>query len=120
VWRLTGIGFGRLDADDARRTHLDLRELGVTYLGHGVVGVAVVGNVFWGVTEVHHLVDIINQTDGVAVPGWPAPFRSATRRPINLPPGDGIRTLLFGGPGRSVPSTSGCRSSGGRLGSRAC
>ncbi len=65
TWRLSGIAFIRLDADDGNRSHLDLRELGLTYLGDGVVGFVGVGKVFWGVTEVHHLVDVVNQTDGV-------------------------------------------------------
>ena len=65
AWRFTTTGFVRLDAHDGRRTHVDLRELGLLYLGDRVTAFAGVGTVFWGVTEVNHLVDIINQTDGV-------------------------------------------------------
>ncbi len=65
TWRFSAIGFGRLDAHDSRRSHVDLRELGVLYLGNGITAFAGVGKVFWGVTEVRHLVDIINQTDAV-------------------------------------------------------
>ncbi len=65
AWRFTTTGFVRLDAHDGRRTHVDLRELGILYLGDRVTAFAGVGTVFWGVTEVNHLVDIINQTDAV-------------------------------------------------------
>ncbi len=64
-WRFTVSGFLRWDAHDARRTHADIRKLGLLYLGGGVSAFAGVGKVFWGVTEVNHLVDIVNQTDGV-------------------------------------------------------
>lgn len=65
TWRVTGIAFVRLDAHDSRRSHVDIRELGVLYLGNRMTVFAGVGKVFWGVTEVHHLVDIVNQTDAV-------------------------------------------------------
>jgi hypothetical protein len=65
MWRVTGVAFVRLDAHDSHRTHVDLRELGVLYLGNRVTAFAGVGKVFWGVTEVNHLVDVINQTDAV-------------------------------------------------------
>jgi hypothetical protein len=64
-WRLFGEGFVRLDAHDANRSHVDVRELGVTYLGDRFTAFAGFGQVFWGVTEVRHLVDIVNQVDGV-------------------------------------------------------
>jgi len=64
-WRFTGTGFLRLDAHDGRRSHVDIRELGLLYLGDGVTAFAGIGKVFWGVTEVNHLVDIINQDDAV-------------------------------------------------------
>ncbi|MEM9388288.1 MAG: hypothetical protein AAGA68_24770 [Pseudomonadota bacterium] len=57
--------FVRLDAQDSRRTHVDLREGYYRYAGDSFdlqVGAA---KVFWGVTESRHLVDIVNQTDGV-------------------------------------------------------
>ncbi len=64
-WRFMGTGFVRLDAHDGRRSHVDIRELGLLYLGDGVTAFAGIGKVFWGVTEVNHLVDIINQDDAV-------------------------------------------------------
>ena len=63
--RLTLELFGRLDAHDDRRTHFDIREANYLHLGDSwdvLVGISIV---FWGVTESVHLVDIVNQTDGV-------------------------------------------------------
>ena len=57
--------FLRWDADDDNRTHVDLREATVLYLANGWTLFAGAGKVFWEKTEAHHLVDIINQTDGV-------------------------------------------------------
>ncbi len=59
----TLVPFVRVDSADDERTHFDLREF--TYLGlfedfELRLGVR---KVFWGSTEVLHLVDIINQTD---------------------------------------------------------
>ena len=57
--------FVRLDAQDSERTHFDLRELfwqkrfSAWDLSIGF------RKVFWGQTEGLHLVDIINQTDGI-------------------------------------------------------
>lgn len=63
--RLTFIPFVHLDADDDERTHFDPRELNWFHDG-GVWDLLLgFGKVFWGVTESRHLVDIINQTDGV-------------------------------------------------------
>lgn len=57
--------FVRWDENDDERTHGDIREL----IWHKVADEyelkAGIGKVFWGVTESSHLVDIINQTDGV-------------------------------------------------------
>lgn len=64
-WRFTTTGFLRLDAHDGRRSHVDIRELGLLYTGDAVTAFAGIGKVFWGVTEVNHLVDIINQDDAV-------------------------------------------------------
>lgn len=61
--RLTLAPFFRWDDDDSSRTHWDLREalwLGVRGPWTWRVGV---GQVFWGVTESRHLVDVVNQTD---------------------------------------------------------
>ena len=57
------IPFVRYDAEDDRRTHADLRELQYTLVGDHAELHAGVRQVFWGVTEFEHLVDIINQTD---------------------------------------------------------
>jgi hypothetical protein len=57
--------FLRLDAHDGNRTHADLREANALYLGPGWTLLAGFGKVFWGKTESHHLVDIVNQVDGV-------------------------------------------------------
>ena len=57
--------FVRIDAHDDSRTHADVREASWLMLGSRwslLVGAA---KVFWGVTESRHLVDIVNQTDGV-------------------------------------------------------
>lgn len=64
-WLLVGEGFFRLDAHDGRRSHVDVRELGVSYFGDRVTAFIGAGQVFWGVTEVRHLVDIVNQVDAV-------------------------------------------------------
>ena len=57
--------FFRIDAHDGNRTHFDLREANALFLVGGWTLLTGVGKVFWGKTEAHHLVDIINQTDGV-------------------------------------------------------
>nr|VFK21928.1 MAG: hypothetical protein BECKLFY1418C_GA0070996_110711 [Candidatus Kentron sp. LFY] len=55
--------FIRYDAEDRDRTHVDIRELYWMYKGDQWEILAGVDKVRWGVTESHHLVDIINQTD---------------------------------------------------------
>ena len=65
AWSVTAEGFARLDAHDENRSHVDIRELGVQYLGDSFIAFAGLGQVFWGVTEVRHLVDVVNQIDGV-------------------------------------------------------
>lgn len=65
AWSLIGEGFVRLDAHDGNRSHGDVRELGLAYLGNSFTAFVGVGQVFWGVTEVRHLVDIVNQVDAV-------------------------------------------------------
>lgn len=62
---LVGEGFVRLDAHDGNRSHVDVRELGLEYLGNSFTAFVGLGQVFWGVTEVRHLVDVINQVDAV-------------------------------------------------------
>lgn len=63
--RIVATTFGRYDSQDSERSHIDMREL---YLWRGYEDYEVyagVRKVFWGVTETLHLVDIINQDDGV-------------------------------------------------------
>jgi hypothetical protein len=55
----------RLDGTDEERTHVDIRQLLWSHLGANYEVYAGMGRVYWGVTESQHLVDIINQTDGV-------------------------------------------------------
>lgn len=57
--------FFRLDAQDGERTHGDLREAYYRWIGDGLEVLVGAARVFWGVTESRHLVDIINQVDGV-------------------------------------------------------
>lgn len=61
--RLAFVPFYRYDANDAKRTHADIREL-YWQIDHGQLSFkAGIDVVFWGVAESQHLVDIINQTD---------------------------------------------------------
>lgn len=55
--------FGRFDANDDHRTHADLREFYISRVGDNWDLYVGFRQVFWGVTEFDHLVDIINQTD---------------------------------------------------------
>lgn len=57
--------FIRLDADDSDRSHVDARQLLWTHYGENHEFSAGLGQIYWGVTESQHLVDIINQTDAV-------------------------------------------------------
>ena len=60
--------FLRLDDTDEKRTHWDLREAAVNYYA-GAVDLRVgISKVYWGVTESHQLVDIVNQSDMVEEP----------------------------------------------------
>ena len=60
---LAFVPFFRLDQNDSKRSHIDIREL--TWLKAAESWEIRIGlrKVFWGVTEFQHLVDIINQTD---------------------------------------------------------
>jgi hypothetical protein len=58
-------GFYRFDQQDEERTHGDIREFKWTHSGEEWDVQTGIGKVFWGQTESLHLVDIINQTDGV-------------------------------------------------------
>ncbi|PVV08968.1 MAG: hypothetical protein B6D72_15495 [gamma proteobacterium symbiont of Ctena orbiculata] len=57
--------FVRLDSQDDRRTHSDLREAYWRHIADEWELLVGFSRVFWGVTESRHLVDIINQTDFV-------------------------------------------------------
>jgi hypothetical protein len=59
----TASPFFRYDAQDGDRTHFDLREFFWTRVADTWDVHVGVKQVFWGVTEFNHLVDIINQTD---------------------------------------------------------
>ena len=60
--------FVRIDQSDENRSHTDIRELyWATFADNWELRVGI-RKVFWGVTESQHLVDIINQTDGVENP----------------------------------------------------
>jgi len=61
----TFIPFYRWDGRDDKRTHGDIRQLDLTMAKGDWEFQAGISKVFWGVTESQHLVDIINQTDGV-------------------------------------------------------
>lgn len=57
--------FYRWDSNDKERTHIDIRQLDfVASEGNWEYQVGI-SKLYWGVTESQHLVDIINQTDGV-------------------------------------------------------
>ena len=64
--QLAVIPYFRLDSQDDERTHFDLREAYYRFNSDNSWSItAGVAKVFWGRTESRHLVDIINQTDGV-------------------------------------------------------
>ena len=60
---LTFVPFFRYDQNDDSRTHFDIRELFWERYAHSWEIRVGIRQVFWGVTESQHLVDIINQTD---------------------------------------------------------
>ncbi|WP_421865428.1 hypothetical protein [Motiliproteus sp.] len=62
---LTITPFIRIDQHDAERSHADLREFNWLHVGDNWQLRTGVGKVFWGSTESQHLVDIVNQTDGL-------------------------------------------------------
>lgn len=55
----------RIDEVDSERSHLDIRELAWTHVGDDWEIHSGIRKIYWGVTEFQHLVDVINQTDGV-------------------------------------------------------
>jgi hypothetical protein len=58
-------GFARVDSADSHRSHFDVRELSYLWLGNSWELRVGISKVFWGTTELVHLVDIVNQTDFV-------------------------------------------------------
>ena len=62
---LTISPFVRIDQGDEDRSHFDVRELAWLRAADNWELRAGISKVFWGVTESQHLVDIINQTDGI-------------------------------------------------------
>jgi hypothetical protein len=78
--------FVRLDGNDGRRSHIDVREAAVRVVTDGFELEVGVSKVFWGVTESQHLVDVVNQTDLVENPdgedklGQPMARLTLTRR----------------------------------------
>ncbi len=62
---LTFVPWLRVDQHDSSRSHADIRELIWTHVSDDWEIHAGIGKVFWGVTEFQHLVDVINQSDGV-------------------------------------------------------
>jgi hypothetical protein len=59
------VPFLRLDNRDSERSHGDIREAYLRYVGNDWEVLAGINRVFWGVTESRHLVNIINQIDAV-------------------------------------------------------
>ncbi|MGV7220853.1 MAG: hypothetical protein ACQ9MH_04950 [Nitrospinales bacterium] len=59
----TFVPFLRVDSADNKRTHFDVRELTFLWYEEDFELRMGVRKVFWGQTEILHLVDIINQTD---------------------------------------------------------
>ncbi|XOF34007.1 MAG: hypothetical protein ACL93V_01520 [Candidatus Electrothrix sp. YB6] len=57
--------FARLDSSTDQRSHSDIREANFLYAGDNLDVQIGLSKVFWGAAEFVHLVDIINQTDGV-------------------------------------------------------
>lgn len=63
--QLQFVPYVRVDAEDGRRTHADIREAYWRHINGDWEFLAGANRVFWGVTESRHLVNIINQVDGV-------------------------------------------------------
>ena len=59
------VPFARFDSRDSERSHGDIREAYLRYIGEDWEALAGINRVFWGVTESRHLVNIINQIDAV-------------------------------------------------------
>lgn len=63
--QLQFVPYVRVDAEDGRRTHGDIREAYWRHINGDWEFLAGANRVFWGVTESRHLVNVINQIDGV-------------------------------------------------------
>ena len=63
--RVVIVPFLRIDQNDDQRTHFDLREAYYEKVWRVLELRAGVRKIFWGVVESNHLVDVINQIDGV-------------------------------------------------------
>ncbi len=61
--RFALVPFLRIDNQDTRRNHFDIRELNYFLFSDGWELRIGISKVFWGATEFIHLVDTINQTD---------------------------------------------------------
>jgi hypothetical protein len=59
------VPFARFDSRDNERSHGDVREAYLRYIGDDWEALVGINRVFWGVTESRHLVNIINQIDAV-------------------------------------------------------
>ena len=59
------IPYARLDQHEGDRSHFDIRELEWIHVGENWESRIGVRKVYWGVTEFQHLVDVVNQIDGV-------------------------------------------------------
>lgn len=98
----------RLDSEDDRRTHGDLRELYWRKNFARATLYAGVRRVFWGATEALHLVDIVNQTDLVENPdGEDKLGQPMIQLTLNQAQGNLDLFLLAGFRERTFPSTRG-------------
>ncbi|MEL6961682.1 MAG: hypothetical protein AAFO01_02940 [Pseudomonadota bacterium] len=65
IYQARFVPFARFDSRDNERSHGDIREAYLRYIGDDWEALAGINRVFWGVTESRHLVNIINQIDAV-------------------------------------------------------
>ena len=108
---LTFTPFYRYDAEDEERTHFDIREGFWSLVGNDWDLHLGVKQVFWGVTEFNHLVDIINQTDlvenidGEDKLGQPMAHLSLVRDwgILDCPSADRLPGAHLSRPGRATP-----------------
>lgn len=62
---LTVLPFARFGVEDQGRDHFDVREFALTHVFGDFELRAGISKVFWGKTEINHLVDVINQDDNL-------------------------------------------------------